>query len=70
MVPTPEIPPHALHIDAALFCFARTNLAEAGHVARIDRRLFVRGARGVRKRICPSHAHIIPSISSISSDSL
>jgi len=44
MVPTPEIPA-SLHIDAALFCFARTNLAEASHVARIDRRLIVPGAR-------------------------
>ena len=45
MVQLRKSPPHALHIDAALFCFARTNLAEASHVARIDRRLIVRGAR-------------------------
>jgi hypothetical protein len=45
--------PRALPIDAALFCFARTNLAEASQVARIDRRLIVRGAREHPKRHLP-----------------
>ena len=40
----------ALHIHAALFRFALTKLAEASHVARIDRRNVMGGSQAVRKR--------------------
>ena len=41
--------PGALHIDAALFGFGLTKLAEAGHVARIDRRCVMRGSQDCPK---------------------
>ena len=45
--------PGALHIDAALFRFALTKLAEASYAARIDGRYVMGGAQAVRKSILP-----------------
>ncbi len=45
--------PGALHIDAALFRFVLTKLAEASHLAWIDRRYVMRGSQTVAKRTLP-----------------
>jgi hypothetical protein len=43
----------AIHIDTALFGFTLTQLAEAGHVAGIDRRCVMRGSEAIAKRTLP-----------------
>ena len=45
--------PGALHIDAALLCFALAKLAEASDLAWIDRRYVMRGSQTVAKRTLP-----------------
>ncbi len=45
--------PGAIGINSAPFCFLLTKLAEAGHVAGIDRRCVMRGSQTVRKRALP-----------------